>query len=477
MHWILVIIVPDEKIVVIVDPLRRSHDDVSRNCKRWYQDEANSRFPQEFVDLNTHNWVTITANTTNNNRIYTPLQIDNTSCGVLAAMMLYYYVQYGRLPSNEDFTCAPQHIKCLRLFMLHEINRFRKWADIFTEGENSLNEANGLLFQAYKLAKIQGRARARQARQLLVLAPVVPNVFEIDDDASPAPSPVQGHLSSQSGRHVASDSMSAIPPPPPPPPPPPLEGNMIVVADVAEDAENDEIDPIEAEVLLQFLEEKIESSRNYCEESYRAGETPMDAFETDEAMIEALKVIEQNQNILAAEENNTHRAQYSSISSTREKDPLNEFEENDRVMLETFALLFFLGEGWVNHGSASLPFLLHLMNQHDRRFELDIHFVMSAANQLQRHSALRAVAARAVRGKNGTFEEICTLANSADFKQKLQEAVDNPTSKAAESLSRKFQHLVHLGSHKTPWSGAQRKALMSDIYAYSYFFGEKYLLL
>jgi hypothetical protein len=97
---------------------------------------------------------------------------------------------------------------------------------------------------------------------------------------------------------------------------------------------------------------------------------------------------------------------------------------------------------------------------------------MDTAEIIQRHETIRQAKAKAIPGKNGTFVEICKLANEAGFTAMLQRSVQDPHSKEALKLNSKLENLVSLGSSKVRWSAAQRKALVSQIYAYTNFFGE-----
>jgi len=56
---------------------------------------------------------------------------------------------------------------------------------------------------------------------------------------------------------------------------------------------------------------------------------------------------------------------------TRSTDPINEFKRNDQLFLDSFPLLFLLGEGWYKTGSAKKNFILHLLRQYDHRFGRD----------------------------------------------------------------------------------------------------------
>jgi hypothetical protein len=129
--------------VVIVDPFMRDRgDDVATNFLKWYQDEVKERFSHLDLcqALDTSKWKKISATTDNTcNHIYTPLQIDGYSCGALSAMMAYYYIMYGRLPTRQDFTCAPAHVKEIRLFMAFEIARLQGLPEMYSAGEQRLH--------------------------------------------------------------------------------------------------------------------------------------------------------------------------------------------------------------------------------------------------------------------------------------------------------------------------------------------------
>jgi len=93
------IIMPSKKAVIIIDPfLRDPGKDVGKNVLRWYQEEAGRRFPgfPVFDNLDTKSWTIISGiNNSPSNVIYTPIQTDGTSYGVLCALMAYYFIMYG----------------------------------------------------------------------------------------------------------------------------------------------------------------------------------------------------------------------------------------------------------------------------------------------------------------------------------------------------------------------------------------------
>jgi hypothetical protein len=135
------LLLPSKKSVVLIDPFRRDHrTDVTTNFLRWYQDEATNRFPDDpvFVGLDTSSWRVIVATTNPYNSIFTPIQTDGWSCGVLCAMMAYHYMMYGELPTNDFFTCAVAHVKQMRFFMIFEIARLSTLAEGWTVQERDL---------------------------------------------------------------------------------------------------------------------------------------------------------------------------------------------------------------------------------------------------------------------------------------------------------------------------------------------------
>lgn len=97
---------------------------------------------------------------------------------------------------------------------------------------------------------------------------------------------------------------------------------------------------------------------------------------------------------------------------------------------------------------------------------------MDTAEQIQRHETIRQAKAKAIPGKDGTFSGICKLLNDKEFVNVVNRSVQNPKSKEVRQLIAKLENLVCLGSNKVRWSAAQRKSLISNIYAYTNFFGQ-----
>jgi hypothetical protein len=86
------------------------------------------------------------------------------------------------------------------------------------------------------------------------------------------------------------------------------------------------------------------------------------------------------------------------IPLPRDQVPLNEFTENDRVFLDSFPFLFFLGSGWTAQGSANLKYIKHLMHYYDGRFSLDHMFLFALFNQFMRHRVAKDVKTQVFNG-------------------------------------------------------------------------------
>lgn len=156
--------------MVIIDPFKRdSGKDVGANLIKWYNDEVYERFPSEFQHLvgDTVNWKSISAGrSTTGYVINTPLQVDGYSCAPITAMILYYFIMYGRLPNLDDFSCDSIQVKEIRLFMLYEIDRLNELPEILSVGEIADFNAKEEAHRIRKDFEIEERKRKLQAGDL-----------------------------------------------------------------------------------------------------------------------------------------------------------------------------------------------------------------------------------------------------------------------------------------------------------------------
>lgn len=164
----MLLLLPAKKAIVLIDPFRRDRrSDVTKNFLRWYQDEVKKRFSNDpaFDGLDTTTWRVIVASTDLFNSIFTPIQTDGWSCGVLCAMIAYHYIMYGELPSNAFFTCKPDHVTEMRLFMIYEIARLASLPANWTAEEAVLYNGTVEQRKANKSARIQRAIAQRDYEQ------------------------------------------------------------------------------------------------------------------------------------------------------------------------------------------------------------------------------------------------------------------------------------------------------------------------
>ena len=144
------------------------------------------------------------------------------------------------------------------------------------------------------------------------------------------------------------------------------------------------------------------------------------------------------------------------ISVTRSEQPVNEFESNGRQIMQTFWYHFPLQRGLTQYkGSIPTVRTRHLLEHCSGRFARDSDFILFLANQRQRHAALQSTK-RACKVHNERFAEYEEVVNAPDFPEKLEEAVQQPNSRAARQLMKKLLPLLSIASSPVPWSSSER---------------------
>ena len=158
------------------------------------------------------------------------------------------------------------------------------------------------------------------------------------------------------------------------------------------------------------------------------------------------------------------------IKVSKAGEALNEFEENDSLYLETFPHLFLFGRGVPTKGPLPGKFVDHLLHQRTTVFAKDQRFLFTAFNQRQRHQNARA--ASGIASKHPlTAEKLGNLVNDPAFKEKVESAVENPSSAEARELLKEVSPLVSLTSSKADFSPAARGAALTTLYAYVQYYG------
>jgi hypothetical protein len=172
------------------------------------------------------------------------------------------------------------------------------------------------------------------------------------------------------------------------------------------------------------------------------------------------------------------------LSINRSSDPCNEFENNGMHIVEMFRARtyplrrFARSPGhevsgaaadpgaqklWFPlpaNGSLSMVQTRHLLLQFTNVAAHDIAQIFVLANQLRRHSMLRAVGGRVTQEN---FECFVELVNDTTFDSKLENAINHPETKDAKQFMRKVLPLLSFIGQAKPWGRSRRSAVVRKL--------------
>ena len=155
---------------------------------------------------------------------------------------------------------------------------------------------------------------------------------------------------------------------------------------------------------------------------------------------------------------------------TRERDPINEFSENQKLYLGSFPTLFLFGKGLSSTGSVPQRAAEHMILQYHGHFARNRWLLFALMNQNMRHAAARA-ASSAINTHPEAAREFSDLARDAEFKRQVEQHSDNPDSTEAKKLAAKCRKFIHLAGAKVPYSPAERNEALTKMYSMTYRFG------
>lgn len=151
-------------------------------------------------------------------------------------------------------------------------------------------------------------------------------------------------------------------------------------------------------------------------------------------------------------------------------DPVNEFSENDVLLIGAFPHLFFLGRKPPTKSSLSGVYRQRLLRFHDQRFSTNHSLLFLLFNQLQRHTALRKIAAK-VKSTPEAIQSFYDATEVPGFDQSLKNAFAHPESRDTEKLLRRFLPIIQTSGQPVPFSAAQRQQTLPRLIAYTHMFG------
>ena len=149
----------------------------------------------------------------------------------------------------------------------------------------------------------------------------------------------------------------------------------------------------------------------------------------------------------------------------RQGKPVNEFEHNDDLLYGAFWYLFPLGKGLRKRGSLALLDIRHMLTQFHNAFAQQPSLLFLLADQIQRHSACRGVALR-VKTDPLSFQDFRAMVADKDaYMKRLIRAKEDPTSQESRALLKQVLRFSAAAGKAVPWSGEERAAEITKLYA------------
>jgi hypothetical protein len=160
------------------------------------------------------------------------------------------------------------------------------------------------------------------------------------------------------------------------------------------------------------------------------------------------------------EETSEHNDHCIDIEQSTE--PLNEFEQNDHLLYSAFLHLFPLGKGLRRTGSVPQKDVYHMENQWHGKFAKCLRFQFLLFDQLQRHSAARAVKA-SVLSNTVSMTKFSEMISDPSFIAKLEHAKNHANAAESKALLAKMTPHISLVNRKVPYSTAERTAAVGHL--------------
>ena len=190
------------------------------------------------------------------------------------------------------------------------------------------------------------------------------------------------------------------------------------------------------------------------------------------AELEAAKVKAIRANTVQAKraEGRMETAEARTVQIARGANPLSEFSDNAMLISNAFWWLFPLSGHWLPSGSLNGTTIKHILLQHTATAATDRDFVVMIGDQKLRHSGAASVHAKMLASPRAWAAYHATVSHP-NFPALVEAADKNPTGPESRRLQRKVLPFLQLCSAQQPWSAAERKACISDLWALARRFG------
>lgn len=154
----------------------------------------------------------------------------------------------------------------------------------------------------------------------------------------------------------------------------------------------------------------------------------------------------------------------------RDDEPINEFIENDRLIMTAFPTLFLLGQGIPCKSTINNKLARVLLLHFSHRFSRNPRFLFLLYNQKIRHDIARNISTQ-VKSNSKSMEAFKSVVTQHNFEETLKQCVACPQSKESKKIIKGLLPHIRFTGGNIPFSAIASKKNLSELYAMTSFFG------
>ena len=140
------------------------------------------------------------------------------------------------------------------------------------------------------------------------------------------------------------------------------------------------------------------------------------------------------------------------LRSTREEEPMNEFEDMQELLVGAFPQVFMLGQTYESNSLLNNVQMEHLLMQYTNAAATCRELLFYLFDCKSRHNVIRNMAAK-VRKDPAAFTTYAEMVRDSNFQQLIRDAKMDPLSDAASEVLRKVLPVLSFGARDNTMSG------------------------
>ena len=167
---------------------------------------------------------------------------------------------------------------------------------------------------------------------------------------------------------------------------------------------------------------------------------------------------------------NARQDEENFYSSERERNPVNEFENNDFILTGAFPFIFLYGTAYGRCSGLTNKQVRHLLLQFTNVPATSKDLIFFLYNQQVRHNSIREMSSK-VKGNPVAFQTFSEKILTLEFRNKLKRAIQDPTSKAASQVLRTVLPVLEVVNKKAHGGALDAGRVKSHMLAMATHFG------